>query len=147
MNSLECPYRLSQAIMELLAAICGSYHEPATGLGIFIRYLVNSLAETSFGYIQRNKKTAGYSLEPFSIGAWLSMVIERNDTLLAAKRKFRKITASKRAKMAHQWNPGGSVIELCWAERRKLKLHIEWWSVLSTRQKNISEFIIIYKCP
>ena len=125
MNSLECPYRLSQAIMELLAAICGSYHEPATGLGIFICYLVNSLAETSFGYIQRNKKTAGYSLEPFSIGAWLSVVIERNDTLLAAKRKFRKITASKRAKMAHQWNPGGSVIELCWAERRKLKLHIE----------------------
>ena len=53
------------------------------------------------------------------------MVIERNDTLLAAKRTFRKIAASERAKMAHPWNPGEFVIELCWAERRKLKLYIE----------------------
>lgn len=53
--------------MELLAAICGPYDVPATGLGVFIRYLVNSLAETSLGYVQRNKKTAGYSLEPFSM--------------------------------------------------------------------------------
>lgn len=45
--------------------------------------------------------------------------------MLAAKGKFRKIAASERTKTAHPWNPGEFVIELCWAERRKLKLYIE----------------------
>ena len=51
------------------------------------------------------------------------MVIERNDTLLAAKGKFRKTTVSERGKTAHPWNPGELVTELCWAERRRVKLN------------------------
>lgn len=104
---LECPYRLSQAITELLAAICRSYHVPATGLGIFIRYLVNSLAETSFGYVQRNKKTASYS---WSRSVWehgFRVVIERNDSLAQHQRKFRENSCeSERAKMAHRGTQG-----------------------------------------
>lgn len=47
-----------------VAAICGPCHMPAPGLSVFMRYLVNSLASTSLGDIQRNQKSAGYSPEP-----------------------------------------------------------------------------------
>lgn len=54
-------------------------------------------------------------------------MIERNGSLLAAKHKFRGMTASERVgrKVAQRQNAGEFVTELCWAERRKSKLDTE----------------------
>lgn len=53
--------------------------------------------------------------------------MERNDSLLAARRRLRGITAKERGrrKMAPPRNPREFVMELCWAERRKLMLNTE----------------------
>lgn len=52
------------------------------------------------------------------------MVIERSDSLPAAKREFRGVSACERGrrKPAHPRNPGELALELRGAERGKLKL-------------------------
>lgn len=54
-------------------------------------------------------------------------MIERNGSLLAAKHKFRGMSASEKAgrKVAEPRKAGEFVTELCWAEKRKLQLETE----------------------